>query len=234
MSSIKITKLSRASLAGVILLIAACLLLSVSQAQAQTGEAQTPASSFADVTLKPGTKLLVILGTGEKFEGKADNISDGTLSIKINTNQTATFGGDYKIRILSESQIFQIFQVKGSRGMGALKGGLIGAAIFTVGVFVIPWGGDPGVIYIPLFAICGAGLGAVIGMESSGEKNILIYQYSAVSPHSGLKTGLLNFSDGRLSFAAPSIYLRPDNSDRFRVKPSKKNTKHINLVKVDF
>jgi hypothetical protein len=257
MFTTKITTLSRASLAGGVLLMAALLLLSVSQAQAQTRKArartgkaraqtektQTAASSLAEVTMKPGTKLMVILGTGDKVKGKADNIGDGTLSIRITTNEV-TFPREYKIRILSESEISQIFQVKGtSRGSGALKGALIGAAVPAVATL----------IYLPIYLaqgydvdlsatvvsiisiISGAGIGAAIGVSVvSGEEKILMYENPAASPPPASKTSLLNFRDGRLSFAVPTTYLRPDNFDRFRVKPSNKRTKHIDLVQVDF
>jgi len=240
MFTTKITTLSRASLAGVVLIIAA-FFLTGSKARAQTEKAQIPASSLAEVTLELKAKFLIILRDGEKIKGKGENINigDGTLSIKMTTNQ-ATIPRDYKIRRLSESEIFRIYQVKGtSRGRGAKRGALIGAAS-VAGVLGLRYPGllqgdaSERVYFLVLPAIVGAGIGSAIGALVSREKKILIYQNPVVSPPSGLKTGMLNFRDGRLSFAVPITYLRPDNIDRFRVKPSKKNTKHIDLVQIDF
>ncbi len=225
----KITKLPRASIAGAVLFIMAGLMLSVTQARAETVKVQTVATSLAEVTLEPGTKLLVILGNGEKVKGEATSSAEGALSI-----YTYPDG----IRKLDESEIYQIYQVKGiSRGKGALIGAGIGAAGALLAQAMTQ---EHTALTCPICAVVisiPTGIGAAIGARVvSGEQKRLLYQNPTVSPPSTSKTGLLNFRDGRLSFAVPSIYLQKNRFDGFRVKPFDKRTliKKIDLVRVDF
>ncbi len=178
MSAINITKISRATLAGIALLIVACLLLSVTQARAETMKGRTAAFSLAEVTLEPGTKVLVILGTGEKIKGKAASITEVALSVSTK----------YGIRRLGESEIFQIFQIKGrTRARGALYGALIGtvAAVPLTKYATLVSDTDPrDVGWIPFFALA-AGVaipsGATIGALVSGEEKKLVYQNPTIS-----------------------------------------------------
>ncbi len=229
----KLTTLFRATLAGAVLFIMAGLMLSVTQAWAETLKDRAVASSLAEVTLEPGAKLLVILENGEKVKVRATGIAEGALSI-----YTYPDG----ISKLSESEIFQIFQVKGrTRARGALYGAIVGAAaavplarltslLYDQSIEGLQWVG----LFALAATVCvpsGAAIGALV---VSGEEKKLVFQNPAVSRPPASKTGLINYRDGRLSFGVPSVYLRPDNFDGFRVKPFERRNKHIELVSVDF
>ncbi len=233
MSAMSLNKLPRDSLAGAFLFIMAVLMLSVTQARAETENGRTVAFSLAEVTLDPKAKLLVILSTGEKIKVRATGIAEGALSI-----YTYPDG----IRKLDESEIYQICQVKGiSRAMGALIGAIIGTAVAVPLTSLLYYPPIESLKkWVGLFALAAAVCvpsGAIIGaMVVSGEEKRLVYQNPAVSPPPAFKTGLINFRDGRLSFDVPSIYLRPNHFNGFRVKPFDKMTliKKIDLVRVYF
>ncbi len=225
----KFTIIPRATLAGVALLIMGCLMLFVTQGRAETVKGRAVAFSLAEVTLKPRARLLVILGNGERIKGKAADVSDGALSVSMG----------HKIMRLSESEIFQIFEVKGtSRGNGAFTGGLIGAAgALLFGLWTSHLGDVSPFMCFSIVGAISIPLGAIIGAKMvSGEEKKLVYQNLTISLPSDSKTGLINFRDGRLSFDVPSIYLKQNRFEGFREKPFNKRTliKKIDLVRVDF
>jgi hypothetical protein len=80
----------------------------------------------------------------------------------------------------------------------------------------LPTPGAP--ILIAYGAFFGASIGATIGFN-------LTRRYK--SPHAS-ETALINFSNGQMSLAVPSIYIRPDALDRRNL------SQNVDLVRVRF
>ena len=146
------------------------------------------ASSFGDIRLRPGAKLLIVLGNGETVRGGSANLGEQEQALTIST-------GD-GLRILPEKEVYQVYQVRGqSRGRGAGYGALIGAAAaMATALLLNPTESDDSrFMFVGLVGIASVPSGAVIGALVSGEKKDLLYQNPAIS-RPFLSRALRNFS----------------------------------------
>lgn len=123
---------------------------------AGTAEAQELAGTFDQlrVLVKPGDKLTVIDGSGQRVEGKVSSLSGSALGLTVSG----------KTRQFLNTDIDTI-EKRGSDSLrnGALTGFAIGGLIGAAGMIGLAEGTDHVVAYVAVGALMYGGIGAGIG-----------------------------------------------------------------------